>query len=163
MRYAGYIRISSEDQVGNFSVAAQKHAIQKWIHDQKGVITRFYIDEAQSGLTDNRPEFQAMRRDARKRRFDALVVRKFDRLARNRANALAIKSLLRHDYGIKVFSVTEPSEDSDGPMGMLIEGIMESVAEWYSRNLAAETAKGKLQRARQGLLNNRAPLGYDKT
>jgi hypothetical protein len=35
-------------------------------------------------------------------------------------------------------SVSEPSEDSDGPMVALIEGIMESVADWYSQNLAAD-------------------------
>jgi DNA invertase Pin-like site-specific DNA recombinase len=78
-----------------------------------------------------------MRQDGRKGKFDALVVHKFDRFARNRTDALAIKSLLRYDYNIKVFSVTEPSEDSDGPIGALIEGTMESVAEWYSKNLAA--------------------------
>jgi len=81
---------------------------------------------------------------------------------RNRTDALAIKSLLRYDYGIKVFSVTEPSEDSDGPIGALIEGIMESVADWYSRNLAGETAKGKKERGQQGLHNNRAPFGMKK-
>lgn len=162
MRYAGYVRISSEDQVGNFSVEAQKHAIKEWVAQQGGRVTKFYVDEAQSGRSENRPAFQEMRRDARKKRFEALVVHKFDRLARDRSSALAFKSLLRHDYGMKVYSVTEPSEDSDGPIGALIEGIMESVADWYSRNLATETAKGKLQRAREGLHNNRPPFGYDK-
>lgn len=56
---------------------------------------------------------------------------------------MPIKSLLHHDYGVKVFSVSEPSEDSDGPMGALIEGIMESVANWYSLNLATSVVKGK--------------------
>lgn len=87
---------------------------------------------------------------------------KFDRFARNRTDALAVKSLLRYDYGIKVFSVTEPSEDSDGPMGALIEGIMESVADWYSKNLASEVAKGKKERSLQGLHNNAAPFGFTK-
>jgi site-specific DNA recombinase len=163
VRYAGYVRISSEDQIGNFSLEAQKHAIERWVQERGGILVRTYADEAQSGRTDDRPAFQAMRRDARKGRFDALVMHKFDRLARNRANALAIKSLLRHDYGVKVFSVTEPSQDSDGPIGALIEGIMESVADWYSLNLATEVAKGKLERARQGLHNNNPPFGYDKT
>lgn len=78
------------------------------------------------------------------------------------SDALAIKSLLRYDYGVKVFSVSEPSEDSDGPMGALIEGIMESVADWYSKNLATETAKGKKERSNQGMHNNRAPFGMTK-
>jgi DNA invertase Pin-like site-specific DNA recombinase len=67
-----------------------------------GSVVRYYIDEGMSGRTSERPAFIDMRRDAKSRRFDALIVHKFDRFARNRTNALAIKSLLRHDYGIKV-------------------------------------------------------------
>ena len=162
-RYAAYIRISSEEQVGNFSVNAQRRAIDAWVTAQDGKLVKVYIDEAQSGRTAERPEFQKLRRDAKQGKFDAIVVHRFDRFARNRTDALAIKSLLRHEYGIKVYSVSEPSEDSDGPIGALIEGIMESVADWYSRNLATETSKGKRERANQGLHNNRPPFGMDKT
>ncbi len=163
MRYAAYVRISSEEQVGNFSIDAQKRAIEAWVKAQSGKLVKVYIDEAQSGRSVDRPQFQALRRDAKKHLFDAIVVHKFDRFARNRTDALAVKSLLRHDYGIKVFSVTEPSEDSDGAIGALIEGIMESVADWYSRNLSNETTKGKRERALQGYHNNRPPFGYDKS
>lgn len=126
-------------------------------------LSTIIFDEAQSGRTADRPEFINMRRDGKKKKFDAVVVHKFDRFSRNRTDALAIKSLLRHDYGIKAFSVTEPSEDSDGPIGALIEGIMESIADWYSRNLAQETVKGKRERALQGFHNNQAPFGMDKS
>lgn len=159
-RFAAYIRISSEEQVGNYSVEAQKRAIQTWVQAQDGQLVQIYIDEAQSGRTSDRIEFQKMRQDARKGKFDALVVHKFDRFSRNRTDALAIKSLLRYDYNVKVFSVTEPSEDSDGAIGALIEGIMESVAEWYSRNLASEVAKGRLEKVNQGFHNCQAPFGY---
>ena len=162
MRYAAYVRISSDDQVGNYSIDAQKRAIDAWSVAQGGILVKTYVDEAQTGRNSNRPAFQEMRRDARKGKYDALVVHKFDRFARNRTESLAIKSLLRHDYGVKVFSVSEPSEDSDGPMGALIEGIMESVADWYSRNLGTETAKGKKERGLQGYHNNRPPFGTEK-
>ena len=162
MRYAAYIRVSSEEQVTGYSLDAQRRQIRDWVHNKGGTVVRWYVDEGESALTTDRSSFQEMRRDAQKGRFDALIVHKFDRFARNRTDALAIKSLLRYDYKIKVFSVTEPSEDSDGPIGALIEGIMESVADWYSRNLATEVAKGKRERALQGLLNNQAPFGYDK-
>ncbi len=162
MRYAAYVRISSKVQVGNYSVDAQKRAIDAWVVAQGGILVRTYVDEAETGKNANRPEFQRMRRDARRGKFDALVVHKFDRFARNRTESLAIKSLLRCDYGVKVFSASEPSEDSDGPMGALIEGIMESVADWYSQNLGAETAKGKKERGIQGLHNNCAPFGTKK-
>ena len=162
MRYAAYVRISSDEQIGNYSVDAQKRAIETWVVSNGGILTQVYIDEGHSGRTAERPAFKKLRRDARQRKFDAIIVHKFDRFARNRTESLAIKSLLRHDYGIKVYSVSEPSEDSDGPMGALIEGIMESVADWYSQNLSAETAKGKKERSHQGKHNNRAPFGMKK-
>lgn len=162
MRYAAYVRISSEEQVGNFSLDAQKREITAWVTAKGGILVKVYEDEAKSARTADRPAFQQMRKDARHNKFDALVVHKFDRFARNRTDALAVKSLLRYDYGLKVFSVTEPSEDSDGPMGALIEGIMESVADWYSQNLSAETSKGKKERALQGLHNSGAPFGMKK-
>ena len=162
MRYAAYIRISSDEQVGNFSIDAQRRAVETWVRDHGGKLVKLYVDEAESGRSAERTEFLNMRRDAKKHKFDAIIVHKFDRFARNRTDALAIKSLLRRDYGIKVFSVTEPSEDSDGAIGALIEGIMECVAEWYSRNLAEETTKGKRERAMQGYHNNQPPYGMDK-
>lgn len=160
VRYAAYLRVSSEEQVGNYSIEAQKRAIQTWVQAQEGQLVHIYVDEAWSGRTSDRPAFQQMRQEARKNKFDAIVVHKFDRFSRNRTDALAIKSLLRYDYNIKVYSVTEPSEDSDGPIGALIEGIMECVAEWYSRNLATEVAKGRREKGTQGLHNNRAPFGF---
>ena len=141
---------------------AQKRAIEAWVHANGGVLAQVYVDEGYSGRTSERPAFKRLRRDGRQRKYDAIIVHKFDRFARNRTESLAVKSLLRHDYGIKVFSVSEPSEDSDGPMGALIEGIMESVADWYSQNLSAETAKGKKERSVQGKHNNRAPFGMKK-
>ena len=162
MRYAAYIRVSHEEQVSGYSLDAQRRAIQDWVSSKGGAMVKVYADEGESALTANRTAFQQMRLDARNAKFDALVVHKFDRFARNRTDSLAIKSLLRYDYKIKVLSVTEPSEDSDGAIGALIEGIMECVADWYSRNLAAEVAKGKRERGQQGLHNNRAPFGFDK-
>ncbi len=167
MRYVGYVRISSEDQRGNYSLDAQKREITKWVAEQsgdlRGVLVKFYEDEAYTGTTDDRPAFQEMVRDGRLGKFDAIVVHKFDRMARNRRDATVYKALFRGDLKIKVYSVTELSEDEDGLAGMLIEGVMELVSEWYSRNLSQETRKGKRERALQGRHNNPPPFGYDQT
>jgi site-specific DNA recombinase len=163
MRYAAYIRVSDEEQVHGYSLDAQRRAIQEWVIGKGGALVKIYADEGETATSmATRTDFQKMRLDARAGKFDALVVHKFDRFARNRTDSLAIKSLLRYDYKIKVFSTSEPSEDSDGPIGALIEGIMECVAEWYSKNLATEVAKGKRERVQQGLHNNQACFGYDK-
>lgn len=161
LKFAGYIRISDEKQIGNHSLEAQTRAIQDYVASKGGILTTIYVDEAETArTTKNRDAFLQMRQDARKKCFDALVVHKFDRLNRNRMDAMAVKALLRRDFGVKVFSVTEPGEDSDGAMGALLEGIMESIAEWYSRNLSDEFAKGMRQRAIKGIHHNTAPFGY---
>ena len=167
MRYVGYVRISSEEQRGNYSLDAQKREIAKWVTEQsgdmRGVLAKFYEDAAYTATTDNRPAFQEMVRDARQAKFDAIVVHKFDRMARNRRDATVYKALFRSDLKIKVYSVSELSEDEDGLAGILIEGVTELVSEWYSRNLSQETRKGKRERALQGRHNNPPPFGYDQT
>src|SRR5690349_13216972 len=59
-RYAAYVRVSSEDQVGGYSIEAQKRAIETWVTAQEGQLVRMYIDEAQSGRSADRPQFQQM-------------------------------------------------------------------------------------------------------
>ena len=164
MRCAAYVRVSREEQVEGFSLQAQERQIQNWVDRLSGepvaMVTAVYRDEGLSGRTDDRPGFQQMIADARSGLLDAIVVHKFDRLARNREDAVIYKALLRKELGVKVFSVTEPSEDSDSSMGVLIEGMLEVVAHWYSLNLAAETRKGKRQKAEQGLWHGATPTGY---
>jgi len=162
MRYAGYIRVSHDEQRGNYSLDAQTYAIKNYIAAHGGQLIEIYVDEAQTATTtQNRDNFLRMRSDAKKKKFEALVVAKFDRLNRNRIDAIAVKSLLRRDLGIKVFSVTEPSEDSDGEVGGLMESMFETLAEWYSKNLSEEYRKGKREVWRQGRYNGgKRLLGY---
>ncbi len=102
MRYIGYVRISSEDPRGNYSLDAQKHAIRLWVAQQKddlqGVLVRFYEDEAFTGTTEERPAFQEMVADARRKQFDGIIVHKFDRLTRNRRDASKVPLPRRSRY-----------------------------------------------------------------
>lgn len=167
MRYVGYVRISSEEQRGNYSLAAQKHAIQAWVAKQQGhlagTLLQIYEDECFTGLIDSRPAFQQMMRDARENKFDALIVHKWDRLNRSRCDAVHYKAMLRREYQLKLFAVEGISEDEDELVGMVFEAMTEVWSELYSRNLSRETQKGKYQKAREGKHNNRAPFGVDKT
>jgi len=167
MRYVGYVRISSEEQRGNYSLAAQKHAIETWVARQQGTLAgqlnRIYEEECHSGMTDHRDAFQQMLQDARAGSFDAIVVHKWDRLARLRFDAIRYKVTLRREYGIKLFVVEGVSEDEDEYIGMFFEAMTEVWGELYSRNLSRETQKGKYEKAHQGKHNNRAPFGADQT
>ena len=164
MRYAAYVRVSRDEQVLGYSLDAQERLIADWVRNQTGDLAGdlavIYRDEGYSARTDDRPAFQQMIADARARRFDAVIVHKFDRLARDRQDSVTYKALLRKKLGLKVLSASEPSEDSDGSLGVLIEGILEVVAHWYSLNLAAETRKGKREKAEEGRWHGAAPTGY---
>jgi site-specific DNA recombinase len=158
MRAAAYARFSSDMQREE-SIEAQLMDIRKYAEKNNIFIVKEYIDEAISGQTDLRDAFQQMISDAKKKIFDVVLVHKVDRFARNRYDAAIYKSALRK-YGIRVIYVMQPIDDS--PEGGLLEGILESFAEYYSRNLAQEVMKGLKQNALKARFNGGyAPLGYD--
>ncbi len=90
-------------------------------------------------------------------RVDYVIVHKVDRLARNRQDDIEITVAIR-TAGCKLVSCTENIDET--PSGLLLHGIMSSIAEFYSRNLANEVAKGLLQKAKAGGTPGKAPLGY---
>ena len=107
MRYAAYVRTNCRDESGNTYLKTQQDVIEAWIAAQGGVLVAIYTDEATAGCTTDRPALRQMQSDAGQAKFDALVVHKVDRLSRNRAELLAIRSLLCEDYRIQLFSVIE--------------------------------------------------------
>lgn len=161
--YAGYLRVSDERQRDNYSIASQRRVIEQYVTDLGGTVSLWYIDEAKSGRNvEGRDAFLEMRRDAAQGRFNVLVVHRWDRLNRNRMQSTAVKALLRKDYGIQILSATEPSEDADGSMGGLIEGILESVSEWYSRNLSEKYVLGRQEMWLQGkYVGSKRAFGYE--
>ena len=90
-------------------------------------------------------------------RVQFCIVHKLDRLARNRADDVKIHEALIN-AGVTLVSATESIDQT--PSGMLVHGIMSSIAEFYSRNLATEVTKGLTQKVAQGGTPMRAPIGY---
>jgi len=164
LRYASYIRVSDQRQLDGYSPDAQRSAIAKYISQNNGILVHEYFDGGISGTsTNNRDEFNQMRVDAKRGLFDVLIVHKFDRLARSRIDAATTKLMLRKDCKIKIISaIGEPSADTDPIMGTLIEGIMETLAEWYSVNLGNEVRKGRLEMLSQGKWYGASPYGYKR-
>ena len=120
------------------------------------------MDEAESGRVADRPQFREMIEEGGKPKapFDVILVWKFSRFTRKREHAVAFKSLLRRK-GIRVVSITEQAEDN--ATGRLLEGIIESVDEYYSENLAQEVVRGMREAASRGFfLASNAPFGYSR-
>lgn len=161
MRAALYIRVSTEDQT-EYSPDAQLRALREYAKKNKISIIEehIYVDEGVSAKTANRPAFQRMLAAAKltPKPFDAIIVHKLDRFARNREDSVVFKALLRRECGVKVMSATEPIEDDK--FGIIIEAMLEAFAEFYSRNLAEEVKKGQSEKARRGGFMARPPYGY---
>ena len=159
---AAYIRVSTADQT-EYSPDAQRHAIEKWAREHGYIVPPQYIfcDEGISGRTAaKRPAFQAMIAAAKSKEhpFDAILVHKFDRFARSREDSVVYKSLLRKENNVRVISITESIEDDR--FSVILEAMLEAMAEYYSINLAHETKKGMTEAARRGVRQCVAPFGY---
>jgi len=162
MNVAIYLRVSSEQQAERqLSIPAQREALQRYAADNDWHIVEEYIDEARSAKTDERDDFQRMIADAKQLEppFQAILVHKFDRFSRSRADHVIYKALLKKQ-GIIVLSATERTEP-ETPHGMLLEGMLEVISEFYNVNLTFETLKGMRENAEQGFhCGGRAPFGY---
>ncbi len=157
-----YARVSSDRQDVDLSVSAQLRALKEYAKANGYSVAREYIDEAESGRVADRPQFREMIEEGGKPKspFDVILVWKFSRFTRKREHAVAFKSQLRRK-GIRVVSITEQAEDN--ATGRLLEGIIESVDEYYSENLAQEVVRGMREAASRGFfLGSKAPFGYRK-
>ena len=157
-----YARVSSDRQDVDLSVSAQLRALKDYARANGYSVARQYVDEAESGLVADRPQFREMIEEGSKPKapFDVILVWKFSRFTRKREHAVAFKSMLRRK-GIRVVSITEQAEDN--ATGRLLEGIIESVDEFYSENLAQEVVRGMREAASRGFfLASNAPFGYKR-
>ena len=157
-----YARVSSDRQDVDLSVSAQLRALRDYADKNDYEIVREYVDEAESGRVMNRPDFQKMIDEAKQANtpFKAILVWKFSRFTRKREHAVVLKSQLRR-RGLRVVSITEQAEDN--PTGRLMEGIIETIDEYYSENLATEVLRGMREAASRGFwVAPMAPYGYRK-
>lgn len=158
-----YLRVSTKEQAERggrdegFSIPAQREATMRKARDLDAVIVEEFIDAGESARKADRPELLRMIEYVKKNRVAYCIVHKIDRLARNRADDVTIHLALKQ-AGVMLVSATENIDET--PSGMLVHGIMSTIAEFYSRNLANEVSKGMTQKAKAGGTNGKAPLGY---
>ena len=140
-----YARYSSDNQREE-SIDGQLRECKAFAEKNDIRIIDSYIDRALSAKTDNRPAFQQMINDSSKGLFDVIIVWKLDRFARNRYDSAHYKAQLRKN-GVKVISATEAI--SEGAEGVLLESVLEGMAEYYSKELAEKTLRGMTDNALQ--------------
>jgi site-specific DNA recombinase len=161
-----YLRVSTAQQAQRdgdpegYSISAQRDAC---LHKAKilgAVVAKGdeFIDAGASGKSANRLALQRMLdRITAQRDVDYVIVHKIDRLARNRFDDARILMAVRA-AGARPISVTENIDESAS--GLLLHGVMASVAEYHSNNLRTEVLKGTVKKAERGGTPHMAPLSY---
>jgi len=158
-----YLRVSTKEQASKggrdegFSIPAQREANLRKARELNAIIVEEFVDAGESARKADRPDLVRMIEYVKANQIAYCIVHKVDRLARNRADDVSIHLALK-DAGVMLVSATENIDET--PSGMLLHGIMSTIAEFYSRNLASEVAKGMNQKARTGGTNGKAPIGY---
>lgn len=152
-----YARYSSDKQTEQ-SIDGQLRYCTQYAEQQGYNIVGTYIDRAMSGTSDNRPQFQQMIEDSSKKQFNFVIVWKLDRFARNRYDSAIYKNKLKKN-GVKVLSATEGI--GEGDESIILEAVLEAMAETYSRQLSQNVRRGLKESALKGnSTGGIIPLGY---
>ncbi|WP_370626373.1 recombinase family protein [Austwickia sp. TVS 96-490-7B] len=158
-----YLRVSTREQAEKggtdegFSIPAQCEATRHKDEQLGAGIVEKFVDAGASAKSSDRPELMLMIQYVKANKVAYCIVHKVDRLARNRADDVSIHLALQQ-CGVMLVSASENIDET--PSGMLLHGIMSSVAEFYSRNLPPEVTKGITQKVANGGTLSRAPIGY---
>ena len=157
-----YLRVSSEEQVTNFSLDNQKDYCLREAERQGYEIVQIYREEGVSAKTLNRPQLLRLLEDCRKDKnnISAIFIYKIDRISRDTYDFLAIKKRLS-EYGIRIISVTEPTEEN--PTGEFLETLLAATAKLDNATKGLRTQDGLRKRMESGWANGRAPVGYLNT
>lgn len=152
-----YARFSSHSQTEQ-SIEGQLKVCYEYAESNHYTVVGEYIDRAISGTTDNRAEFQRMISDSDKHTFEGVLVYQLDSFARNRYDSAINKAKLKKN-GVRVLSAKE--NIADDASGILVEGVLESMAEYYSVELSQKIHRGMAINAEKCLSNGSNPgMGF---
>jgi DNA invertase Pin-like site-specific DNA recombinase len=149
-----YCRVSTADQ----HPETQLYDLREMARQRGYEIVREYTDTI-SGAKSKRPGLDQLLADARRRRFETVIVAAFDRVARNVRHFLEVLDELNH-LGIGFVSLRE-NIDTGGPLGRAMVVIVGAIAE-LEKSLIVERIKAGMRRAKlEGRRLGRAPLNID--
>lgn len=152
-----YARYSSHNQT-ECSIEGQLEECRKYAKQNNINIIGEYIDRAKSGTKDDRDNFLKMIEDSKNKTFEGVLVYQLDRFARNKYDSVIYKKQLK-DRGIRVLSARENiSQDASG---ILMESVLEGMAEYFSVELGQKVRRGMKLNADCCYYNGGTiPLGY---
>lgn len=151
-RVAIYTRVSTDDQ----STKTQEHELRQYAKNRGWTVQRVYTDHGFSGASEKRPALDELLRDTRKRKFDVVLVWKFDRFARSLRQLVSALELFRK-FGIDFVSATE-AIDTSLPSGELVFQIFGAIAQFERALIGERVRAGLAQARRNGKRIGRPPI-----
>lgn len=154
-----YIRVSSQEQIDNFSIPTQIKLCREFLKEEKIKEVGIFIEEGESAKTSQRTQLQNLLYfiASNKGRVDNVLVYKLDRWSRSQSDFFALKSILLKSH-TNLLSVTEKVDDT--PTGKFLEGIFSGLAQ-LDNELKGQRVKACLTtKALDGWYPTTAPYGY---
>ena len=152
-----YYRYSSSSQ-NEASIEQQREMVHQWAKSQSLVVVNEYEDAAKTGTNADRPGYQPMLRELPKIKPAYVAVWKNDRLARKRTELILVKQTIRK-AGARVHYI-EGISPTDSPDSVLMEGVADAFAEYYSLQLSANIRRGQRYNAERALSNGHKIFGF---
>ena len=140
-RVAIYARVSTKDQ----SVDMQLNDLERYSRERGLNVFKVYEDSGVSGTKETRPALNELMDHAKKKRFDMVLVWRFDRFARSTKHLVTALHEFRH-IGIDFISFQE-NIDTSSPLGEAIFTIISAMST-LERDIIAERVKGGLRKAK---------------
>lgn len=158
MRGVIYARYSEGPHQTDQSIEGQVSDCTEYAKQNDIDIIEVYADRHISGKSiTGRDEFQRMLTDASAHKFDCVIVWKVDRFGRDRQD-IALSKIKLKKAGVKLLYAKESVPD--GPEGIILESLLEGLAEYYSADLRQKVIRGKRESAKKGGVSGAMPIGY---
>lgn len=159
MIVAGYVRVSSDAQVENYSISQQKDLLESYCKAKDWELIKTYVDGGYSGGNTNRPALQELLTDLKG--YDLILVYKLDRLSRSQKDTLELIERFEKS-GVKFASIQE-NFDTSTPLGMAMVGILSTFAQLEREQIKERMSLGRKGRTKKGLwrAGSNVPTGYD--
>lgn len=163
-KVACYVRVSTENQLENYSIDEQTERLKAYCKAKDLSIYKIYTDGGYSGGNTNRPALNSMLDDIKRNVFDTVIVYKLDRLSRSQKDTLM---LIEDEFlanNIDFISISE-NFDTSSPFGKAMIGILSVFAQLEKDQITERFTMGRIGRSKSGLFHGggNAPKGYNYT
>lgn len=162
MTVAGYARVSTENQLENYSIEEQCGRLRAFCAAKGWTLGELYVDGGYSGGNTDRPALRRMLARIRQGGVDAVVVCKLDRLSRSQKDTLTLIEDELMAHGADFVSISE-NFDTSTPFGRAMIGMLSVFAQLEKDQITERFTMGRIGRSRAGYYHggSRPPTGYD--